>query len=40
MDKILKVYGEGVISKVTFVLSLRQRVPTKLRKIVAPGAFG
>ena len=40
MDKILKVYGEGVISKVAFVLSLRQRVPTNLRKIVAPGAFG
>ena len=38
MDKILKVYGEGIISKVTFVLSLRQSVPTKLRNIVAPGA--
>lgn len=40
MDKILKVYGEGVISKVTFVLSLRQRVPTKLREIIAPRALG
>ena len=40
MDKILKVYGEGVISKVTFVLSLRQRVPTKLIKIIASRALG